>query len=172
MNSLRAVGVVLLLGMSFVQLGAQTKKVHSAASNDHIPVWWTKLPRGTNASYVRGKAQSAEKQLAIEKATAEARADIAAMVESRWQDLLQAIHADNPQTPPPPAVDSITDLKGTRIAKQTAVRYKRFWTAYVVVAYPSRLLQTALLGRARGLAEWYSQVKNTQAIRSLESGGK
>ena len=158
MNSLRAVAVIFLLGMSFVQLGAQTMKVHSAASNDRIPVWWTKLPRGTNASYVRGKAQSVEKQLAIEKATAEARADIAAMVQSRW--------------PPPPAVDSITDLKGTRIAKQTAVRYKRFWTAYVVVAYPSRLVQTALLGRARGLAEWYSQVKNTQAIRSLESGGK
>ena len=169
MKSLGGLVGVILFGLGVLQADAQSMKRRVSPPMYRPPIWWQSFPKENNASFVRGTAQSADKQLAIEKATAAARSDIATRIESEWLKLVRDIHVENPELPSPPPADPVAVLEGTRIAKQASLRTRKLWIAYVLLAYPTTLVDHAVLDRARGFTEWYSLVENTATLRALES---
>ncbi len=153
-------------------LCSQPATTATRVTKERVPVWWGTSPKGQNVSWIKAKARSADKQLALDKAAASARADLAATVESRWQSLLRAIRDENPQLPQPPTFDTSAALRGTRVAKQVAYRAKKLWTGYVILEYPVHLIDDCLLQRLHAMPAWYAAVKETRAVRSLENRGR
>ncbi len=172
MTPLRFAIAAALILMTATTLHTQGTTKAARSMKERIPSWWSILPKTKNVSFVRAKAQSADKQLAIDKAAATARGDIIAAAEARWKELTQAIRAENPKLPAPPASDSAAVLRESRIAKQAAFRSRKIWTAYVLLEYPAPLVHDVLLKRLHAMPDWYALVKETRAIRTFESAGK
>ena len=169
MNRLLHVPAIALIFVMAFPLHAHRAVSAVKGPKERVPSWWNVVPKSKSASFVCGKAQSADKQIAIDKAAATARGEVAGSVEARWRSLIGAIREENNQLPAPPAYDSSAVLHGTRIAKQAAYRTKKIWTGFVLLEVPVRLVNDALLERLHSMPGWYEAVKDTRAVQRLKS---
>ncbi len=169
MRHLRPALVLVLAVLAAAPMCGQVSRKPARVPKERVPAWWSTVPKVKKVAFIRAKAQSADKQMAIDKAAAGARGDVAASAEARWKELVQAIAAEDPQLPAAPSTDSTAILRGTRIAKQAAFRTKTLWTGFVLLEYPAQLVHEVLLQRLHASPEWYTHVKDTRAVRALES---
>ncbi len=134
------------------------------------PRWYDTLPSDASNLFARGRAESKDQQLAIDKAVMAAREEIALRCEEQWTTLLVSIRTEDASLPAADSGWGPVTLTKTRIRQQKAVRKGKTWTAFVIVSLPRSSLHSLLLERLHRDDRWYSQVKNSRAVLRFESG--
>lgn len=138
---------------------------------------WETLPNDPNFFYAVNTQTSQDMQLAINKATADARAEIARQVEVKVNGLQKRFMeetgtGDNAQllamfTEATKTVVSVA-LTGSRVAKQRTAKEGNGWRAYVLVEYPIGAASQALQQQLRNREEMYTRFRASQAYKELD----
>ena len=163
-------GVVALIVMALpLWPGAEARAAQSDTKVAPVkePAWYVNPPKDKENIIVRGKAESGDKQLALDKAVLAARSELALKVDSSWQDFLGTLRKEMPTCSEPLRGSGDVALAGTKIRKQKSTKKGKVYTAFVLVAWPRASLNPALYARAQEDAWWYDRVKGTVAVRGL-----
>jgi hypothetical protein len=162
--------VVVVISMMIMSDGpllhGQTARRPNRPTRITAPEWYVKVPADDSSLVGRGRADSKDQQVAVDKAATAARSGLAAIVERRWKELLMAIQKEG-AGPPAWTGESVT-LEGSTITMQKTYKRGRVWTAFVLVCLPKSSVQSVLVQRLRRDADWYSMVKDTKAVRAFE----
>ena len=149
---------------------AQHSPAKSPPSSSHIrpPSWWDVSPRNSEREYVKAKAEGLDKQLTIDKAVASARSEIAEIVQTAWEKVVEGARQEG-IPPPTNSTETDVELRGTTVVHQSANRHGKMWTGFVLVSYPPSLVQDEVMARFRRNPSWYEQAKSTRAVREVEN---
>jgi hypothetical protein len=145
---------------------AQSAKRKVVPPKEKVPAWWSTLPRSETETFFRGKGESKDQQLAIDKAAMEARTGLANEIRRQWGELIASANGEG-VTPPPSAKTDQIPVHDSKIAKQSASKKGKMWTAYVLVSYPRTEIDRSLLELARADEAWYRQASNTPGVKRL-----
>ncbi len=95
-------------------------------SKVEIPDWFGNVPQDSEVLYASKTATSRNLQMAIDKAVAHARAEIAQQIKVHIKDLDKRNDEETA---------SVT-LLGSKVIKQKVVKQGDLWRAYILVEYP------------------------------------
>lgn len=173
----------IVFAVALCHNGAGAQSGTSAA-----PSWYTKPPVDARFWFARATTTSKDKQTAIDKATQDARTQIAGWVRSRLDSVRRSAEQEqslegNAAGHYNAAAQSIAvALKGSRIRNQKATKKKGIYTAYVLVEYPIAASSEGLAGSIRAdellqpllgpTAAFAALEKEAAAYRSSLSSGK
>jgi hypothetical protein len=166
LTSLLVVAITLMITLDGPLLFGQTGRLSSRAPRIKAPEWYLKVPSDDSSLVARGRADSKDQQVAVDKAATAARSGLADTLERRWKDLLLAIQKEG-AGPPAWTGDSVT-LEGSTITTQKTYKRGRIWTAFVLVRLPESSVRSVLVQRLHRDADWYSMVKDTKPVRAFE----
>ena len=161
--ALCTLGMFLDLAQAPGQSSRQSKRTSGAAAPD----WYNDPPSVPDTLIARGKGKSNDQQVAIDKAIFEARSSLAHSIDHRWEILLRAIKEEG--GPLLAWTQEPVVLGGSTLRLQKVFKRGRTWTAYVLVALPEGSVRAVLLQRLQRDEQWYEGVRNTSAVRALES---
>lgn len=148
-------------------LFAQADKAKKQTSSVKPPKWFAVIPPDQQNLVARGRAESKDQQVALDKAVMAARDSIVLATEVPWKELVRAIRAEGIHAAEP-ARGAVT-LHGSKIESQKISKRKKVWTAFVLVSLPKSSIPPLLLERVRSDSVWYALVKDTKAVQALET---
>ncbi len=158
-----------LLAIALIGCGSSQKTVDMSD--------WETLPNDPNFFYAMNTQVSQDLQLAINKATADARAEIARQVEVKVNGLQKRFMEEtgagnNAQllamfTEATKTVVSVA-LTGSRVAKQKTEKEGNGWRAHVLVEYPIGAANQALQQQIKNREELYTRFRASQAYKELD----
>ncbi len=146
---------------------AQSGKTKKSTSSVKPPKWFEVIPQDSLNLVTRGRAQSKDQQVAVDKAVAAARDSIVFATEVPWKELVRGIREEG-ITAEEPARGAVT-LHGSKIKEQKVSKKKKTWTAFVLVSLPRSSIPSLLLERVQSDSQWYAQVRQTRAVQELEA---
>jgi hypothetical protein len=148
-------------------LFGQSTKQGSPVTTVKTPEWFTTVPIDSGHVTARGQGRSRDRQVAYDKAVAEARRRIADMVMRRRKALLLAIETESGSLREKRA-EPVT-LTGSTPTKQSLIRRGRMWTAYVLMSVTEKSIHESILSWLHNDAGWYGEVKGTKALQEFET---
>lgn len=167
--------VAASLAMVLISCGG-SKTLQSVGTGD-IPEWYTNVPQDPNFLYAANSQASQDMQLAVDKATAAARADIGRQLEVKIQGL-QKRFAEETGTGNDAQILQMftqaektvvsTTLNGSRVKNQKFVRDGNLWRAYVLVEYPIGAANAALMQQIKSNNQMYTRFRASQAFKELQ----
>jgi len=146
---------------------AQSAKTKKPASSVKPPKWFVVIPQDSLSLVARGRAQSKDQQVAVDKAVAAARDSIVFAAEGPWKELIRGIRQEGIAAEEPER--GAVTLHGSKIEQQKVSRRKKTWTAFVLVSLPNSSIPSLLVERARSDSQWYALVRYTRAVQELEA---
>jgi len=141
-----------------------------------IPDWYMNPPRDGNHLFAAKTAISSEMQLALDKATMEARAEIARQVETKISELQKKFTEElgnkvdgdfKKQFSKATKAVVNTTLHGTRVKEQEFFKEDKHWRAYVLVEYPWGEARSEFVKNVKRDTILYGKVKDTSAFEKL-----
>jgi len=139
------------------------------------PSWYTRLPSDPKVLYAKATASAKDKQLSIDKAVHDARVLLGQMVQARTDSIRRsaeretALDLEGTERYQHAEQKIATELKGSRIRNQKAVKKSKTWTAFVVVELAVGAASDALVGAVRNDAVLSPTFGSTQAFRALDA---
>ena len=194
-------GLVLSLVLSFLAGCASTKKVEEKTVEKTqakteakteakveekvetmlLPQWMTAPPQDEKHFYGVATATSKDLQLALDKASTDARVEIGNQVEIRIQGLLKKFkeeigHGEDAQltelaTKTVKQVVS-NSLSGSRIKEQKFLREGGVYRAYSLVEYSTGAANQELLNQIKSQKEMYTRFLDSKAFKELDDETK
>jgi hypothetical protein len=169
---MKAAPFLLVIMVGMITLGdphdlfAQTVKQKRLPVRVKTPEWYDKVPADDSSLTARGRADSKDQQVAVDKAVASARSGLVEGIDRQWNNLLKAIQ--NEGVAIPVWTGEAVTLEGSTLKMQKTFKRGRIWTAFVLVRLPQSFVRSVLEERLRRDADWYSRVKDTRAVREWE----
>jgi hypothetical protein len=157
--------------------GCGGSKPPAMTNAGNVPDWYTNTRSDANYFYAANTAVSQDLQLAFDKASTGARAEIArqagvriSALQKRFDEevgiendaqLLQMFNQ---------AAKTVvaSTLQGTKIAKKQQVKDGNNWRAYVLVEYPIAATNAALLEQIINDQRMYTRFRASEAFKELE----
>jgi hypothetical protein len=146
---------------------AQASRRPARVAAIKTPEWYDKIPSDSAHLVARGTGKSRDQQVAVDKATAAARASLAKSIELQWSRLMAAIQKESGARRSGPT-EPVT-LLGSTVTQQQIAKRGKIWTAFVLVAVPRESVHTVLVQRLHSNEEWYSSVKHSKAVLEFEA---
>lgn len=169
---------LITLGVSLSLINCGSNKELSQTDSGDFPEWFLKPPSDPNYIFVPRTATSRDMQLAIDKATTDARAEVGRVVETQIQGLQKKFDeevgiGDNSTllqqfTSAQKTVVS-TSLSGSQVRKQEILKDGEIWRAYVLLEYPIGAANNAFLQQMKKQEELYTRYRSTEAFKELEN---
>jgi hypothetical protein len=157
------------------------QKAMQSASEGEIPDWYSRAPQDPNSVFGVNTAISQDLQLAYDKATTGARADIGRQVEVKVTGLQKRFEEETgvgqdaqllqQYTQATKTVVSTT-LSGTRVKEKVHFKDGDLYRAYVLVEYPLGSVNEALLEAIRKNEQLYTRFRASQTFKELEADVK
>ena len=153
-----------------------SKSLHGTGKGD-VPNWFTNRPNDPNYFFDASTATSQDLQLAIDKATVSARAEIGRQVDLKVKALQKrfneevGVGEDSEFATLFTSVTKIivsTSLSGSKVIKQKQSRDGGVWRAYVLVEYPIGEANQALLNQIKKNQNMYTRFRASEAFKELE----
>lgn len=167
--------LVPILGVVIVGCGG-SQSLQSAGTGS-IPKWYVEVPHDPNHLFAANTQTSEDMQLAVDKATEAARADIGRQLQVRVEGLQKRFAEEtgtgnNAQllqlfTQAEKTVVSTT-LEGSRVKERKILRDGTLWRAYVLVEYPIGAANEALMQQLRNNNQMYTRFRASQAFKELQ----
>lgn len=167
---------VILLGI--VLLGCAASQTNLPATKDNpVPEWFSNLPRDKNFFFAANTATSQDLQLAIDKATTGARAEIGRQTDLKLEDLQKRFDEEvglggdsqlRQQFTQASKTVMSTTLTGSRIKYQKHIRDGNAWRAYVLVEYPIGTANQALMQKIKENEEMRTRFQASKTFQELE----
>jgi hypothetical protein len=165
-----------LIATSLMLIGCSTKPIQQT-DEGKVPDWFTNIPKDPNFLYAVNTAASQDLQLAIDKATTGARAEISRQVETKVDGLQKRFQEETGTTADAQLLDQFTvatktvvstSLSGSKITKQQQFKDGNQWRSYVLVEYPVGAANEAFMQQIKKNEQLYTRFRATQTFKELE----
>ena len=142
-----------------------------------IPEWYLNTPTGANYIFEAASSTSRDMDLAINKASTEARAKIARSLEVKVNSMQKKFEEEVGQGENSEFLSQFTqatktvvssELRGSQITEKKLVKDGNNWRAYVLAKYPIGAAQKAFLNKITNNQNLYTRVRATEAFNELE----
>ena len=167
--------LIIIFNLFILVNCSSTTSLSSSAGK--VPDWYLNHPDDANYFFALTTAESQDMQLAVDKATIDARAEIARQVDIKLMGLQkkfdEVVGVSNNSTllqmttQATKTVVSIT-LTGSKITKKDVFKEGELYRAYVLVQYPIGAASEALAQQIKNREELYTRYRATQAFKDLE----
>ena len=167
----------LLMVLSVLLFGCSSEQSLQSTDAGNIPDWYMSVPKDPNFIYAAKTATSQDMQLAFDKATTDARAEIGRQVELKVEGLQKRFQEETGTNTDAQLLDQFTQanktvvstsLSGSRITKQKQLKDGEIWRAYVLVEYPVGAANEAFLQQVKKNEQMYTRFRATQTFKELE----
>ena len=170
---------ILVFSFIFAALiaGCSSSSKLSETDTGDIPSWYMNPPSDVNYLYSAVTATSKDMQLAVDKATTDARADIGRQIELKTQSLQKSFAEEVGTGEEPTLLQQFTaatkivvntSLTGSKVIKKELVQDGDNYRAYVLVQYPVGSASQELLKALKQNEELYTRFRSSQAHEELE----
>jgi len=142
-----------------------------------IPEWFLNVPKDPNYFYAAKTDKSQDLQLALDKATASARAEIAKQVEAHVKTLEKKFNEEvgnlnNPEVSQHFSsvikIIASTTLTGSRVIKRQVCEKENGYQAYVLLEYPLGAANKALVEQIRKDKILYDRYRASKGYDELD----
>jgi len=167
---------VLLVVLSLSACGGSTEL--SKTDTGDIPEWYLTTPTATDYIYEAASATSRDMDLAITKASTEARAKIARTMEVKINSMQKKFEEEVGEGENSEYLSQFTqatktivstELNGSQITEKKLVKDGSNWRAYVLAKYPIGAAQKAFLDKISNNNNLYTRFRATEAFAELEN---
>ena len=173
-NSILSTLVLLSL---FVLVNCSSNKDLSQTEAGDIPEWFFTLPEDANYVFAAKTATSQDMQLAIDKATTDARAEIGRTIELKLEGLQKSFDEEvgvrenatllSQYTQATKTVVS-TSLSGSKVKDKEFFKDGEIWRSYVLVEYPIGEANDAFVKQIKKQEELYTRFRSSETFKELE----
>ncbi len=149
----------------------------SKTDTGDIPEWYLTTPTANDYIYAAASSTSRDMELAINKASTEARAKIARNIEIKVNSMQKKFEEEVGGGENSEYLSQFTqatktvvskELNGSQISKKKLVKDGGNWRAYVLAKYPIGAAQKAFLNQISNNQNLYTRVRATEAFKELE----
>jgi hypothetical protein len=153
-----------------------SKSLQSAGTGD-VPEWYTNVPQDPNYLFAANTQTSQDMQLATDKATEAARADIARQLQVKIEGLQKRFSEETGTSNDAQLLQMFTQaektvvdetLTGSRVKNQKIVKDGNLWRSYVLVEYPIGAANEALMQQIKSNNQMYTRFRASQAFKELQ----
>jgi hypothetical protein len=157
--------------------GCSSQQSLQGTDEGNIPDWFLNIPKDPNFIYAAKTATSQDLQLAFDKATTDARAEVGRQVEIKVEGLQKRFQEETGTNTDAQLLDQFTQanktvvstsLSGSRATKQKQVKDGDLWRAYVLVEYPVGAANEAFIQQVKKNEQLYTRFRATQTFKELE----
>jgi len=150
----------------------------SKTDTGDIPEWYLTTPTADDYIYAAASSTSRDMDLAITKASTEARAKIARTMEVKINSMQKKFEEEIGEGENSEFLSQFTqatktivstELNGSQIAKKELVKDGKNWRAYVLAKYPIGAAQKAFLNKISNDNNLYTRFRATEAFAELEN---
>lgn len=143
-----------------------------------VPDWYLTPPENETILYQPAVGNSKDMQLAVNKATTEARREIGTILEARIMSMQKKFEEETGSGKDAELLASFTQtvkvivsttLYGTKISKQKIKTDGSTYTAYVLMELPLSGARAELLNKIKGNDQMYTRYRATQSFKDLDS---
>ena len=171
--------IILIMSVfaSLILFNSCGSKEMSQTDTGEIPEWYTNPPTSSDYIYAARTATSRDLQVAVDKATTDARTEIGRIVETKVAGLQKNFNeevgvGENSQllqqfTEAQKTVVS-TALNGSQIKENKTLKDGENWRAYVLVEYPIGMANAAFLQQLKKQEELYTRYRSSETFKELE----
>jgi len=180
MRTLRIALVLLAAGILAAGCGGGPETMQSADTGD-IPAWYTNVPQDSNYVYAVNTATSQDMQLAYDKATTGARAELGRQVELKVSGLQKRFEEETGAGQDAQLMQQFTQatktvvsttMSGSRVKEKSHLKDGNIYRAYVLAEYPLGAANAALLQAIKQNEQMYTRFRASQAYKDLDQEAK
>jgi hypothetical protein len=166
----------VLISILLLSACGGSKELAKTETGD-IPEWYLSTPTAPDYIFAAASSTSRDMDLAINKASTEARAGIARNLEAKVNSMQKKFEEEVGQGENSEYLSQFTqatkivvskELSGSRIAEKKLVKDGSNWRAYVLAKYPIGAAQKAFLKQISDNTNLYTRVRSTEAFKELE----
>jgi hypothetical protein len=170
----------MVAGILAAGCGGGATTMQSADTGD-IPVWYSHVPQDSNYIYAVNTATSQDMQLAYDKATTNARAELGRQVELKVSGLQKRFEEETGVAQDAQLMQQFTQatktvvsttMTGTRVKEKSHVKDGNVYRAYVLMDYPIGAANAALLQAIKANEQMYTRFRASQAYKDLDTETK
>jgi len=168
---------ILLILPFFFLINCGSNKDLSQTEAGDIPGVFKNLPQDPNYIFAPKTATSQDMQLAIDKATTDARAEIGRTIELKLENLQKKFDEEVGVRENATLLQQFTQatkivvsegLSGSQIKKKEVLKDGEIWRSYVLVQYPIGAANDAFLQQIKKQEEMYTRFRSSQTFKELE----
>jgi len=170
------VSLVFLTSLIYLS-GCASNKNLTDTSTGNIPDWYTNIPHDPNYFFATNSQTSRDMQMAVDKATVGARANIARQVQTKLSSLQKRFRQEVGTSDSSQLLSQFTEvtknvtdetMSGSHVSKQKVLKDKNAFRAYVLVEYPVGAANKALMKQLKQNNHLYTRFKASQAYKQLD----
>jgi hypothetical protein len=169
---------LLFLVVFAVGCASASRPATPAEVASDLPRWYRNIPNDQNFLYATATAESRDMQLAVNKATADARNNIATQMEVRMQGLTKRFQEETGLGADAQLLDMFTTaskqvvsqtLNGSRVSEQDIKSNGGTYRAFVLVELPIGVASQALRDRIKANEQMYTRFRASEAFKELDA---
>lgn len=158
--------------------GCSSSRPLQSAETGNIPSWYTNVPQDPNYLFAANTQSSQDMQLAVDKASEAARADIARQLQVKIEGLQKRFAEETGTGDSAQLLQMFTQaektivsetLRGSTVKDQKIVKDGTLWRAYVLVEYPIGAANEALMRQIKNNNQMYTRFRASQAFKELQN---
>jgi hypothetical protein len=167
----------LVLLSFFLLVNCSSNTDMSQTDVGDIPDWYMNPPEDDNYIFSSKTATSQDMQLAIDKATTDARAEIGRTIELKLESLQKRFDEEvgvrenatllSQYTQATKTVVS-TSLSGSKVKQKEFFKDGDIWRSYVMVEYPVGEANDAFVQQIKKQEELYTRFRSSETFKELE----
>ncbi len=175
MKKLSSILAILILSFMFIKCGGSQPLPETDKMD--IPEWFLNPPADPSYFYGTATATSKDMQLAIDKATTDARAKVAQQIEMKIQGIQKKFDEEVGAGENTTLLQQFTQatktvvnqsLTGSKVKEKKLFQDGKNWRAYVLVEYPIGAANTALMQQLQKQEELYTRFRSSQTFKELD----
>ncbi|MCC6397913.1 MAG: hypothetical protein IT282_12920 [Bacteroidetes bacterium] len=172
-----ATGFMLMALVLLAGCGGGPETMQATSTGD-IPDWYPNAPQEALYARSANTAVSQDLQIAIDKATTGARAELGRIVETKVNALQKRFEEETGTGQEATLLQQFTQatklvvsttMNGSRMKDQRTVRDGTMWRAYVLMELPLGVANAALLDEIKKNKELYTKFRASEAYKDLDS---
>lgn len=175
MKAIYSIFVVLFAALLIAGCGGSSSM--TSTDEGDIPDWFLDTPQDDNYIFAANTATSRDMQLAIDKASADARAEIGRQMEAKVEGIQKNFSEEVGEGENATLLQQMTQatktivstqLAGSSIAKKEVLQDGDNWRAYVLMQQPIGAAANAFMQSLQNNEEMYTRFRSSQAFDELE----
>lgn len=177
---MRFVALTAVILFSLVMLagcGGSPETLQASKTGD-IPDWYPNAPQDPLYARAANTAVSQDLQIAVDKASTGARAELGRLVETKVNTMQKRFEEETGTAQEATLIQQFTQatklvvsttLNGSRMKDQKTVRDGAMWRAYVLMELPLGAANATLMDEIKKNKELYTRFRATEAYKDLDA---
>lgn len=176
MRTLISIAFIGIMALTLFGCSSGAQSAAATATGD-IPDWYVNVPKDANTFFATSSQVSGDMQLAVDKATNAARAELGRMVETKISGLQKRFTEETGTANNAQLLDMFTQasknvvstsLSGSKESKKKIVKDGNNWRAYVMVEYAIGAASEALMQQIKTNEQMFTRFRAAKTFDELD----